>query len=81
MSPFPPPPEEPQDLAEYLWFCRHWEHVIFFRAQREGKWTNVALADLTPQEFGEKLARLLEENRLPIRAFRTYMPPEEEEPC
>lgn len=64
------PPDEPTTLAEYLWYCREYEHDIYFRAQRNGKWCNVSLADLAPDEFGDRLARLIEEGRIPVRLRR-----------
>lgn len=29
--------------------------TVYFRAQRDGKWTNICFTDLTPQEAEEKL--------------------------
>ena len=59
------PPEQPKNLSEYLWYCRYYEKQIYFRVQRNGKFESLSLADLTPQEYGEKLAILIEAGRLP----------------
>lgn len=66
------PPDEPETLEEYLWYCREYEEDIYFRARRGDLWENVSMADLSPREYGEKLARLLMQDRLPVRIKRDY---------
>ena len=62
------PPSEPQNLAELLWYIKRWESGIYFRVQdANGKWGTQSLAEMGPKTWGEKLARLLEEGRMPVR--------------
>jgi hypothetical protein len=61
------PPEPPTGLTKWLRYVKLYERDIFVRAQVDGKWTNVALADLPPEEWADNVARWLYEGRLPVR--------------
>lgn len=67
-----PPPDESRitTLAELLWYIRHYERDIFFRAERDGKMGPVAVADLTPEEYGEHIAHVVEQGVIPVRVDR-----------
>ena len=64
------PPDELQTLKDFLWYCLEYRNSIFFRAIRNGKMQPVSLADLTPEEAGLRLSRMIEEGRVPVRVLR-----------
>ena len=74
-----PPPDEPENLFEWLWRLRQYEADIFFRGIREGKGTSVSLKDATPQEWAAFVEGALERGMLPMRVVRDPEPPPPEE--
>ena len=56
-------------LATYLSYCKEHEDAIFFRVKREEKWESLALSELTPEEWGEKVAGLFTQGRTPCRVL------------
>lgn len=64
------PPEEPQNLAEWFWRLREYENEIFVRQLRDGKYETLSLTELTPEEWGEKVAGFLNKGLLPVRIRR-----------
>jgi hypothetical protein len=61
------PPDEPQNLTEWLWRLKRYERGIFVREKVDGRWGNVALKDLTPERWAHHVARWLEKGALPCR--------------
>jgi hypothetical protein len=62
------PPDEPQNLAEWLWRLRRYESGIYVRIQNsEGRWVNASLAELDAKTWGVKVAGFLETGALPVR--------------
>lgn len=59
--------DEPMNLTEWLWRLKRYERGIYVREQVDGRWGNVALADLTPERWAHHVARWLEEGLLPCR--------------
>lgn len=64
------PPEVPQTLADYLWYCRAYEEHIYIRVVEDEQHVNKNLAELSAKEYGEKLAALIGTGRLPARVTR-----------
>lgn len=64
------PPDSPTSLAEWLWYVRRYERGIYVRTQNaEGRWVNASLAELNPKEWGEHIARWLDEGGIPCRVL------------
>lgn len=61
------PPCEPSNLEEFLWYIKRWEKGIFVRAQIDGKWKPVSLAELPSGRWAEYVARFIQEGALPVR--------------
>jgi hypothetical protein len=61
------PPEEPQSLAEWLWRLKRYESGIYVRVKAPDGFLTISLADLSPKEWGEKVAGFLETGALPVR--------------
>jgi hypothetical protein len=65
------PPEPPDTLAEFLWYCMEYQNEIFVREKdEEGRWGAFSLAQITPEQFGIHVARWIEEGRVPVRVKR-----------
>jgi hypothetical protein len=64
------PPDQPQTLAEWLWYTRHHQDRIFVREKnKDGKWDSLSLSEITPEQWGKHVAKWLEEGRLPVRVL------------
>lgn len=63
----PAPPEEPQNLEEWLWRLKRYESGIFVREKTKEGWDSVALSTLPPDRWAHHVARWLEEGVLPAR--------------
>lgn len=62
------PPAEPTSLQEWLWYVKRYEKGIFVRHRGgDGNWTNVALADLDPKAWADRVALWLENGHIPVR--------------
>ncbi|TXI10938.1 MAG: hypothetical protein E6Q68_07225 [Polynucleobacter sp.] len=64
------PPENPEDLFEWLWRLREYEDCIFIRVYRNKEWMNVSLKEAKPQEWAAFTSRALEKGMLPVRVKR-----------
>ncbi len=64
-------PDDPTDLAGWLWRVRRYEAGIYVREQEAGgTWGNVSLADLAARDLGRwafHVARMLEACIMPVR--------------
>ena len=47
------------DLVEYFARIKRHESEIYIRAEVDGKWENISLAEADPEVWGEHLARWL----------------------
>ena len=61
------PPENPQNLYEWLWRLKHNEKGIFVREQIDGVWDAGALSDLPPDKWAYHVSRWICEGILPAR--------------
>lgn len=68
----PPAPDDPKDLAEWLWRLRRYENGIYVREQVDGKWTNARLSDLPPERWAFHVARWLDGGVLPCRVLEEH---------
>jgi hypothetical protein len=59
--------DEPRNLTEWLWRLKRYDRGIYVSEQVDGRWGNIALADLTPERWAHHVARWLEEGALPCR--------------
>ncbi len=64
-------PDDPTDLAGWLWRVRRYEARIYVREQEaDGTWESVSLADLAardPSRWAFHVARMLEAGIMPVR--------------
>ena len=56
-------------LADWMTRIRQYENSIYVRVQVAGEWGNVALVDLSPERWGEEVARMLEAGIYPTRVL------------
>ena len=61
------PPNEPANLAEWLWYVKRYEDGIFVREFIEGCWENLPLSALSPERWARHVAEWLDEGHLPVR--------------
>jgi hypothetical protein len=54
-------------LTEWFLRLKRYEREIYVREQVDGRWGNVALADLTPERWAHHVARWLAKGALPCR--------------
>ncbi len=71
------PPEQPSNLFELLWYCRHWEADIYVRHQVEGVWGSHPLAQMPSHAWASYVWRWLEDGQIPLRLLRD----DEAAPC
>jgi hypothetical protein len=61
------PPDEPTNLAEWLWRVKQYEGSIYVRELDNGHWKTIALGCLPPKEWAAQVARMLEAGIVPTR--------------
>jgi len=61
------PPDEPANLAEWLWRVKQHGDTIFVRELVRGHWETVALGSLEPREWAAQVARMFEARIVPTR--------------
>lgn len=65
-----PPPDNPETLAAWLWYVRHHQDRIFIREKnKDGKWDSLSLSEITPEQWGKRVAQWLEGGHLPVRVL------------
>ena len=61
------PPDEPVNIAEWLWRVKQYVGSIYVRELVNGYWKTVALNSLSPEKWAAQVARMLEARILPTR--------------
>ena len=65
------PPDEPQNLMEWMWHLKRYEDTIFVRVERDGKFESIPLSQADPRTCGEYVSlwvnRWLNDDWVPTR--------------
>ena len=61
------PPDKPMNLMEWLWRVKQYEGSIYVRELVNDHWQTIALACLSPKQWGQQVARMLEVGMNPVR--------------
>ena len=71
----PPNDEEtPQTLEELFEYILRYADDIYVRAQRNGKWENVALSELPATEALQRAFQWVLDRHIPVRVLKTPPP-------
>lgn len=66
------PPKEPKTLFEFLWYLKRWEDGIYVKVKRNDKDKILALVELNPKEWAEKVSEFIEYGAIPSRVLENW---------
>lgn len=61
--------EEISTLEELLAYIKRYESSIFVRDKVDGDWGAYSLAEISPESWGEKVGRFIQEGIVPVRVL------------